>query len=105
MSEQFNPRYVFRDDAPDFFQRWPSDDETEFIHARCAETMWDREFPVYRDEMPENTACAVCERLLWKPKNNLIFRYQLFRAFGNGVARSLKKALGSGQQYLYPTRW
>lgn len=106
--KRFEPRYLFRDTPPNCYQIWPDDNSSELICPRCAKTMWDREFPVYADEMPEPWNCDRCNRRLtprppfWR---NIKFRYELFLAFGNSRLKSIKKAIMGGRQYTSPTRF
>ncbi|HEX5704842.1 MAG TPA: hypothetical protein VFX97_16710 [Pyrinomonadaceae bacterium] len=64
------PAYVFREGVePPYFQVWDNDESSDVIHSRCAQTPYDREFPVYADEIQEmrcleDIYCARCERLI-----------------------------------------
>lgn len=109
-AKRFEPRYVFRESEPNCFQLWPDDVSSELICPRCASTPWEREFPVYADEMPEPWTCDRCERRLTPriPRWRLFKeRYDLFVAFGNSRIKALKKALlvGHGKQYVSPERF
>lgn len=107
MSDEFNPSYVFRETDPACFQMWPDDVTTEFLCNRCAKTMWEREFPVYADEMPERWDCDRCGKPILKtrPLRLFWFRVKLFRAWNNGWLKSIWKARKGGKQYLSPQRW
>jgi hypothetical protein len=63
------PSYTFREGIePPYFQVWHGED-SEIVHAHCTGNVWDREFPVYADELHEmrcleDIYCAVCDRLI-----------------------------------------
>ena len=108
MSE-FNPSYLYRDEgAPACFQVWGLNDvDTEMVCQRCTDDddMWEREFPVYADEMPRPWNCDRCGRRLLSFYRIAKFRFQLFRVFGNSIIKSLKKGLSSNKQFISPDRW
>lgn len=60
------PNYCFRDgEVEAAYQLWPSDEESILIHPHCAETPWDREFPLYVDDLIEGNTFSeplVCDR-------------------------------------------
>lgn len=67
------PKYVFRDSQePVAYQVWRSE-QSEVIHESCAKDMWDREFPLYPDDIEamrclEPIICDVCERQIAEAK-------------------------------------
>lgn len=65
----FNPSYIFREGLePSWFHIFPSDEKnSELIHARCAASDKEREFPVYVDEVErsqEDIYCGRCDQLI-----------------------------------------
>jgi hypothetical protein len=61
------PKYVFREGLePVAYQVFKHDESSEVIHERCAKTTWDREFPLYADDIEamrcmEPIVCDACE--------------------------------------------
>lgn len=68
-----SPLYTFRDsEEPTAYQVWRSE-QSEVIHESCAKTMWDREFPLYADDIEamrnlEPIVCDVCEEQIAEAK-------------------------------------
>jgi hypothetical protein len=62
----YSPNYTFRDGVePSAYQVWPNVDESsEVIHEACAKDVWEREFPLYADDI-ELMRCLepiICDR-------------------------------------------
>lgn len=61
-----SPSYVFREgQEPVAYQVWRTE-QSEVIHEGCAKTSWDREFPLYADDIEamrnlEPIVCDACE--------------------------------------------
>lgn len=71
MAKLTTPSYVFRNGIePPYFQIFKDDDgNSEIIHAGCAATMRDHEFPVYADDLQgmqclEDILCSICDGLI-----------------------------------------
>lgn len=65
-----SPRYVFRGNIkPLAYHVFRSDEITGLIHESCAQDMWDREFPLYADDLErekclEPVYCEICDGLI-----------------------------------------
>ena len=58
------PNYVFRDDEDvAAYQYWPTE-ESVLLHPDCAQDMWEREFPLYVDDLIEMSGSEpmICDR-------------------------------------------
>lgn len=64
------PNYVFRETDPTAFHIFNQSDEgSEVIHAHCTGNPWEREFPLYDDNLEamrcaEDIYCAICDRII-----------------------------------------
>lgn len=60
----YSPNYTFRGSIePVAYQIWPTE-QSEIIHEACAKDVWDREFPLYPDDV-EMMRCLepiICDR-------------------------------------------
>lgn len=67
------PNYVFHDGVDPVAFHLLSKEPSEVIHQACAKTPWDREFPLYPEDVEamrnlEPIVCDVCEEVIAAPK-------------------------------------
>lgn len=67
-----SPNYTFREGVePIAYQIWPDLEASEVVHEVCAKDIWEREFPLYADDLElmrclEPIICYRCERQIAK---------------------------------------
>lgn len=68
-----SPSYTFREDQEPTAYQVFSGEQSEVIHEGCAKTIWDREFPLYSEDIEamrslEPIVCDNCEEVIAAPK-------------------------------------
>lgn len=69
----YSPSYTFREGVePTAYQIFATEEGSEVIHEACAKDIWDREFPLYDDDIQamrnlEPIVCDVCDRQIADP--------------------------------------
>lgn len=74
----YSPKYVFREGVePTAYQVFVGD-ASDIIHEGCAKNEWDREFPLYEDDVEamrcaEVIQCLVCDGVIAQAKPEEVF--------------------------------
>lgn len=65
-----SPNYTFREGLePAAYHVFNLDESSDIVHADCAGDMWEREFPLYEDDLEaarclDDIYCPKCDRVI-----------------------------------------